>query len=107
MFLAVSKNRGTYLYGASSTAKRNLMSTYALQWHAIISSKKKGCTTYDMFGVSPDPDPSHPMYGLYKFKKGFGGRMFHRMGCWDYPLKKERYEVYAANELTEQGYHLS
>lgn len=107
MFLAVSKNRGTYLYGASSAAKRNLMSTYALQWHAILSSKKKGCTTYDMFGVSPDPDPSHPMYGLYKFKKGFGGRMFHRMGCWDYPLKKDRYEVYAANELTEQGYHLS
>ena len=31
---------------------------------------------YDKFGVAPNPDPSHPMYGLYKFKQGFGGEMF-------------------------------
>lgn len=106
MFLAVSDKRATYLYGASSDSNRNLMGTYAVQWDAITRAKKKGCVQYDMFGVSPGPDPAHPMYGLYKFKKGFGGRMFHRMGCWDYPLLKDKYKIYSAAEMTAQGYHL-
>ncbi|MFA6653480.1 MAG: peptidoglycan bridge formation glycyltransferase FemA/FemB family protein [Candidatus Delongbacteria bacterium] len=106
IFFAVSDKRATYLYGASSSLNRNLMGTYAVQWEAITRAKKKGCTKYDMFGVSPKPDPAHPMYGLYKFKKGFGGRMFHRMGCWDYPLLKDKYKVYSAGEMTAQGYHL-
>lgn len=35
MFLVLSAHRATYLYGASSSKMRNLMSTYALQWKAI------------------------------------------------------------------------
>ena len=106
MFFAVSEKRATYLYGASSSSNRNLMGTYAVQWKAITMAKDSNCRRYDMFGVSPKPDPAHPMYGLYKFKKGFGGRMFHRMGCWDYPLIKDKYKVYSAGEMTAQGYHL-
>jgi lipid II:glycine glycyltransferase (peptidoglycan interpeptide bridge formation enzyme) len=106
MFYALSDRRATYLYGASSSSNRNLMGTYAIQWDAIIRAKKQGCIKYDMFGVSPKPDPAHPMHGLYKFKKGFGGRMFHRMGCWDYPLIKDKYKVYSAGEMTAHSYHL-
>ena len=64
MFLIITDKRGTYLYGASSTEHRNLMATYALQWEAIKISKEKGCTEYDMFGLSPGPDKNHTMYGL-------------------------------------------
>lgn len=105
MFLIITGKRGTYLYGASSTAHRNLMATYALQWEAIKTSKEKGCTEYDMFGVSPGPDKNHPMYGLYRFKTGFGGNIFHSMGSWDYPLNMEKYNVFVATELHSQGYH--
>ena len=106
MFLVISNKRATYLYGASSSIKRNFMSTYALQWEAIKRAKEKGCTEYDLFGISSKPDPSHPLYGLYRFKKGFGGKIFHRMGCWDYPLNSELYESYRSAEMTSQGYHL-
>ncbi|MCF7953426.1 MAG: peptidoglycan bridge formation glycyltransferase FemA/FemB family protein, partial [Spirochaetales bacterium] len=106
MFLVTSGRRATYLYGASSTRKRNFMSTYALQWEAMKRAKAAGCTEYDMFGVAPKPDPSHPMYGLYRFKAGFGGSIFHRMGCWDYPLDYKAYETYLASEMLSQGYHL-
>ncbi len=106
MFLIISGNRGTYLYGASSAEHRNLMATYALQWEAIRISKMKGCTEYDMFGVSPGPDKSHPMYGLYRFKTGFGGEIFHSLGCWDYPLNMEKYNIFKATELSSQGYHI-
>jgi len=105
MFLVISSHRTTYLYGASSSEHRNLMPTYALQWNAIQIAKTMGCLEYDFFGISPNPEPSHPMYGLYRFKKGFGGHIFHHLGCWDYPLDEEKYQVFRAYEMSRQGYY--
>lgn len=107
MFLVISDKRASYLYGASSSENRNLMGTYALQWEAIQIAKARGCTEYDMFGVAPNPSPSHPLYGLYKFKIGFGGEMYHSIGCWDYPLHQEAYQYFCSLELSGQGYHLN
>lgn len=107
MFLVVSANRGTYLYGASATDNRNYMASYALQWRAMEIAKEKGCTEYDFFGIAPQADPSHPMYGLYRFKSGFGGTVYHRLGCWDYPLDKDKYKYYISMEFKNQSYHLS
>ncbi len=73
----------TYLYGASSNEKRSLMPNYALQWRAMSDARRSGCAWYDMFGIPPADDPSHPMHGLYRFKVGFGGTLVHRLGCWD------------------------
>jgi hypothetical protein len=107
MFLGFSGRRATYLYGASSGRKRYLMATYALQWEAIRMAREAGCLEYDMFGAAPNPDPSHPMYGLHRFKSGFGGRIFHRMGCWDYPLDHDQYVLFRARETTGQSYHVN
>jgi lipid II:glycine glycyltransferase (peptidoglycan interpeptide bridge formation enzyme) len=76
-----------YLYGASSNHKRNLMAPYALQWQAMKDAKEALCTEYDLFGIPPNDDPNHPMAGLYRFKTGFGGRIIHRPGSWDYAYK--------------------
>jgi lipid II:glycine glycyltransferase (peptidoglycan interpeptide bridge formation enzyme) len=78
---------GVYLYGASSDRKRNLMASYALQWQAMTDAGASGCRTYDLFGIPPSADPNHPMAGLYRFKTGFGGRIVHRPGSWDYPCR--------------------
>jgi lipid II:glycine glycyltransferase (peptidoglycan interpeptide bridge formation enzyme) len=88
----------TYLYGASSNMKRNLMAPYALQWKAIQDAKEAGCLYYDFFGIPPNEDPNHPMAGLYRFKTGFGGKIVHRPGSLDYPYKKF---VYAMFKLAE------
>jgi lipid II:glycine glycyltransferase (peptidoglycan interpeptide bridge formation enzyme) len=106
MFLVISNKRATYLYGASSDRKRNLMATYAIQWEAIRMAGGAGCEEYDMFGVAPNGYRSHPMHGLYRFKSGFGGKMFHRMGCWDYPLNKSEYDLFLAQEVNSQKYHV-
>lgn len=105
MFLALSKDRGTYLYGASTIRQRQLMATYALQWEAIRLAQEEGCTQYDMFGTAPNAYPSHPMHGLYRFKSGFGGNMFHRMGCWDYPLMTKEYQAFRAHEVRIKFHH--
>ncbi|WP_245986197.1 lipid II:glycine glycyltransferase FemX [Marinoscillum furvescens] len=99
MLLVLSGQRGVYLFGASSGARRELMPSYALQWEAIRLAKAHGCVEYDLFGCAPNLDPSHPLHGVHLYKKGFGGQLFHRMGCWDYPLDLERYELLKAQEL--------
>ena len=104
IILAISGSRATYLYGASAAEQKNLMGSYAVQWEAISRAHKAGCREYDLFGVSPNPDPDHPMYGLFRFKTGFGGRMLHRQGCWDYPLDEDRYAVYRASEMAGPGF---
>jgi len=84
----------TYLYGASSNNKRNLMAPYALQWKAMQDAKEAGCINYDLFGIPPNEDPNHPMAGLYRFKTGFGGQIIHRPGSWDYRYKKVMYNLF-------------
>jgi lipid II:glycine glycyltransferase (peptidoglycan interpeptide bridge formation enzyme) len=106
MFLATSKKRGTYLYGASASQNRQFMAAYALQWEAIRLLKTQGCTEYDMFGSAPGPNPDHPMYGLYRFKGGFGGNLFHRMGCWDFPILHDEYSQFVAKEISAQAFHV-
>lgn len=107
MFLVVTGHRATYLYGASSSLHRHLMAPYSIQWRAMTLAKEKGCTQYDMFGVSPGNDTTHPMYGLYRFKSGFGGSLYHAMGCWDYPINHKIYPLYVASEMKNQSYHLA
>jgi len=84
----------SYLYGASSNIKRNLMSPYALQWKAMQDAKEAGCLYYDLFGIPPNDDPNHPMAGLYRFKTGFGGQIVHRLPSCDYPYKKTLYVLF-------------
>lgn len=81
-----------YLYGASSNIKRNLMGAYGVQWSAILWAKAKGCTSYDMWGI-PDEDEatleaqfesrSDGLWGVYGFKRGWGGQVVRSLGAWD------------------------
>ncbi len=94
----------TYVYGAGSNYKRNLMASYAVQWEAIRLAKREGALAYDLFGIPPSDDPSHPMHGLYRFKTGFGGTIIHRAGCRDYPLRPMQYRVYRLLERLRYFY---
>ena len=90
--------QAVYLYGASANIKRNLMAPYALQWKAMRDAREYTCTQYDLFGIPPDENPDHPMAGLYRFKTGFGGRIVHRPGSWDYPCKPALYALFSGAE---------
>ena len=77
-----------YLYGASSNEHRNLMPNYLLQWTMIKWAVENGCNVYDFRGVSGDLDESNPLYGLYRFKKGFNGEFVEFMGEYDFITSK-------------------
>ncbi|MDP4094849.1 MAG: peptidoglycan bridge formation glycyltransferase FemA/FemB family protein, partial [Bacillota bacterium] len=72
---------------ASSNEYRNVMPNYLLQWEMIKWSLESGCEIYDFRGVSGDLDESNPLYGLYKFKKGFNGKFTEFVGEMDYVFK--------------------
>ncbi len=77
-----------YLYGASSNAHRNLMPNYMLQWDMIEWAVEQKCRIYDFRGVPGQVGEDHPLYGLYKFKLGFGGDYVEFVGEMDLVLNK-------------------
>lgn len=79
----IMDEKAWYLYGASSNQYRNVMPNYLIQWEMICWARQRGCTLYDFRGVSGDLDESNPLYGLYKFKKGFNGDFTEFVGDWD------------------------
>lgn len=42
-------------------------------WKALLHFKEKGIKCFDFGGCPVRPDEDHPAYGVYRFKKGFGG----------------------------------
>ena len=76
-----------YLYGASSNEYRNVMPNYLLQWEMIKWSLEKGARVYDFRGVSGDISEDNPLYGLYRFKKGFNGEFTEFCTEFDYVFK--------------------
>ncbi len=106
IIVALYKRKAYYLFGASDYDYRRLMAPYAAQWRAIMKAKEYGCATYDLYGISPFSSANHPLYGLYRFKTGFGGRIRHFRGCWDYPFDKGLYEGFSISAGLHNGYHV-
>lgn len=93
-------NKTWYLYGASSNQHRNLMPNYLLQWEMIRQAIQNKCDVYDFRGVSGVVDESHPQYGLYRFKKGFGAEFTEFIGEVYWPFKPLTYKLYKIAEKT-------
>ncbi|MDD6262155.1 MAG: peptidoglycan bridge formation glycyltransferase FemA/FemB family protein [Clostridiales bacterium] len=85
-----------YLYGASSNAHRNVMPNYLLQWEMIRWAIETGARIYDFRGVSGDTSPENPLYGLYRFKKGFSGEFTEFLGEFEMTFKPAAAKIVAA-----------
>ncbi len=109
-----------YLWGASSNRHRNLMPNHALQWAAIQWARARGATRYDLWGIpdeigqvalgmrgeSGEPVlaeaipvdvetlPDGDLWGVFRFKQGFGGTVERFVGAWDLPLSGPGYALY-------------
>jgi len=91
-----------YLYSGSTTAGLQCSAQHAIQWRAIQWARARGAVRYDFWGI-PDAlgqaaavaDPAararleaeaenDPLYGIYRFKKGFGGLTRRCLPAYDY-----------------------
>lgn len=103
VFVLVSGRHAVYWQGASASKHRNLMASYAVQWAGIQWARAQGCTQYDLWGV-PDEDfetleanfteRSDGLWGVYRFKRGWGGELVRMVGAWDRVYKPLFYAVY-------------
>lgn len=76
-----------YLQGASSNRHRNLMAPYLLQWKGIEWARSQGCSEYDFRAVPDLLREDQDMYGVYRFKEGFGGGQFTTMHTYAQPYR--------------------
>lgn len=76
-----------YLHGASSNEHRNLMAPYLLQWEAIQQAKRWGCSLYDFRAVPDALREDQDMWGVYRFKEGFGGYQWTVQHSWSLPYQ--------------------
>jgi peptidoglycan pentaglycine glycine transferase (the first glycine) len=101
-----------YFYGASTGAHRDRMPTYLLQWEAMRWARRRGASWYDLWGVPDAPldqleagfaSRSDGLWGVYRFKRGFGGRLVRTPGAWELPLRKSIYTFYRRFGRTDAG----
>lgn len=79
------------------------MPTYLVQWEAMLWAQSQGCKTYDLWGV-PDADRDQleveftqrndGLWGVYRFKRGFGGDLKKSFGAWDRVYNPLLYNFY-------------
>lgn len=104
--------RSWYFYGASSDQHRELMPTYLIQWEAMRWAKDHGCVSYDLWGV-PDEEfdvleegfttRSDGLWGVYRFKRGFGGQLLRSSGPWDRSYNPVLYNLYQLRARFQGG----
>jgi len=103
LMLFMLGERAWYFYGGSSNEERNRMPTYLLQWEAMRWAKARGATHYDLWGV-PDEDEEtleanfetrdDGLWGVYRFKRGFGGKLIREPDAWDRVYSPMMYKLY-------------
>lgn len=96
-------DRAWYLYGGSSNLHRDRMPTYLIQWEAIRWAKSLGCREYDLWGI-PDVNETEleanflskadGLWGVYRFKRGFGGDIRRSIGPFDKIYNPLLYKLY-------------
>jgi lipid II:glycine glycyltransferase (peptidoglycan interpeptide bridge formation enzyme) len=97
-------SRAWFLYGASTDEDRNRMPTYLLQWEAMRWAKRQGCETYDLWGVPDEEEAvleaefgrrSGGLWGVYRFKRGFGGEVRRAASPIDLVYQRPLYMLYS------------
>ena len=83
-----------YSYGASSTAKRDVRGSNAIQWRMITDAMDAGAAVYDLRGITETLDADDPHVGLIQFKVGTGGEAVECPGEWDLPLNRLLYKAF-------------
>jgi lipid II:glycine glycyltransferase (peptidoglycan interpeptide bridge formation enzyme) len=83
-----------YSYGASSTDKREVRGSNAVQWQMVRDALAAGARVYDLRGITDTLRSDDDHVGLIQFKVGTGGEAVEHAGEWDLPLNKALYAAF-------------
>jgi lipid II:glycine glycyltransferase (peptidoglycan interpeptide bridge formation enzyme) len=92
-------------HSAISGELTQLRANHLLVWEAIKRAKSKGCLSYDMWGIPDEVGEMHytgnqhevhgegDLWGVYQFKRGFGGKVVFYVGAYDYVFSNFIYSI--------------
>ena len=83
------------LFGGCYDKYKEFLSFYTIHWELIKHAIKNGYKKYNFYGISGDfTDKNDELYGLYDFKRGFGGHVEEYIGEFDLITNKFMYLLY-------------
>jgi len=126
--VARAGKHAVYLWGASSERERSRMPNHALQWAGMRWAREHGAVCYDLWGIPDalgrlamtlagedaagvpadalplalDALPEHGLWGVYRFKQGFGGHVVRTVGAWDMPIDPLGARLYSLGLTTKR-----
>ena len=69
-------------------------SFYTIHYEMLKYAIEQGYDNYNFYGISSDLTKGDPQYGIYLFKKGFGGEVVELIGEYDLPVSSFYYFLY-------------
>jgi lipid II:glycine glycyltransferase (peptidoglycan interpeptide bridge formation enzyme) len=82
--------------GSSGTPEhRKLRPNYLLQWECMRWAKSRGAEYYDWRTIPDVLKPGEELYGVYEFKRGFGGSVRRVLPTYDLVVRPQIYWPYA------------
>lgn len=82
------------LVGGSYDKYMEYQSAYTVHWAGCKYAIENGYDRYNFYGITGVFDEKNPLYGLYSFKRGYGGKVVELIGEFDLVISKFWYIIY-------------
>ena len=82
------------LFGGSYDKYMEYQSAYTVHFEGLKMALNGGYKRYNFYGITGDFNESNPLYGLYSFKRDFGGKVVELIGEFDLIVDKPMYKAY-------------
>lgn len=82
------------LYGGSEAKLMQFQSAYSTHFAGIQYAVENHYERYNFYGITGDFREENPLYGLYLFKKSFGGVVVELIGEFDLIINRPLYYLY-------------
>ncbi len=82
------------LFGGTDDNLMQFQSAYTVHYAGIKYAIEHGYQRYNFYGITGDFRQENPLYGLYLFKKSFGGHVVELIGEFDLIISKFWYTTY-------------
>ncbi|MBQ7201977.1 peptidoglycan bridge formation glycyltransferase FemA/FemB family protein [Candidatus Saccharibacteria bacterium] len=88
MFMTYGKEVIYLFSGSDEKYMREYNAQYLIQYHMIKFAAENNFNIYNFYGINGLPDENSKDYGIYDFKKGFGGHVVELIGSFELSLSK-------------------
>lgn len=83
-----------YLFSGTRTDFMTLKSQYLLQWDIMQYGIKNGYSLHNFYGINGRIEKDDDRYGVYTFKRSFGGTVIEYIGDFDLVINPLKYYIH-------------